>query len=102
LMSKEPQTIKLFDDLDVAFTTLFTVELAANMIAHSDQIPLPFLSDGWNILDIVVVLVSLMAAVGNTVANDGGVRAIRVMRAFRVVRVVRHLVALKTIIKVQE
>ena len=102
LMSKEPQTIKLFDDLDVAFTTLFTVELAANMIAHSDQIPLPFLSDGWTILDIVVVLVSLMAAVGNTVANDGGVRAIRVMRAFRVVRVVRHLVALKTIIKVQE
>jgi hypothetical protein len=101
LMSKEPQTIKLFDDLDVAFTTLFTVELAANMIAHSDQMPLPFLSDGWNILDIVVVLVSLLAAVGNTVANDGGVRAIRVMRAFRVVRVVRHLVALKTIIKVQ-
>ncbi len=102
LISKQQNIINIFDHLDVTFTTLFTLELAVNMIAHSDQMPLPFLSDGWNILDIVVVLVSVMAVVGNTVADDAGVRAIRVFRAFRVVRLTRHLVALKTIITVQD
>jgi hypothetical protein len=90
--------IKKFTDLDLAFTILFTFELIANMIAHMDMLPYPFLSDSWNIMDMIVVLVSLVSV--SNIVEGGGVKAIRVMRAFRVVRVFRRLNSLRSIIKV--
>jgi hypothetical protein len=98
LMSADPAVIKKFTDLDLAFTILFTFELIANMIAHMDMLPYPFLSDSWNIMDMIVVLVSLVSV--SNIVEGGGVKAIRVMRAFRVVRVFRRLNSLRSIIKV--
>jgi hypothetical protein len=69
------------------------------MIAHLDALPFPFLSDSWNILDMVIVFISLLS-VSNIAGQDGGVKAIRVMRAFRVIRLFRRLVALRSIIRV--
>jgi hypothetical protein len=99
LMSADPAEIKRFDDVDFAFTILFTLELIANVTAHLDMLPFPFLSDSWNILDMVVVIISLVS-LSNVVGKDGGVKAIRVMRAFRVVRVFKRLAALRSIVKV--
>jgi hypothetical protein len=98
LMSADPAVIKKFTDLDLAFTILFTFELIANIIAHMDMLPYPFLSDSWNIMDMIVVLVSLVSV--SNIVEGGGVKAIRVMRAFRVVRVFRRLNSLRSIIKV--
>jgi hypothetical protein len=74
------------------------LEFIANIIAHLDILPFPFLSDSWNIMDMIVVLVSLVSVCN--IVEGSGVKAIRVMRAFRVVRVFRRLTALRSIIKV--
>ena len=95
LMSADPAVINKVDDLDLAFTVLFTIELVANMIAHLDALPFPFLSDSWNILDMVIVFISLLS-VSNIAVQNGGVKAIRVMRVFRVIQLFRRLVALRS------
>ena len=94
-MSADPAVINKVDDLDLAFTVLFTIELVANMIAHLDALPFPFLSDSWNILDMVIVFISLLS-VSNIAVQNGGVKAIRVMRVFRVIQLFRRLVALRS------
>jgi hypothetical protein len=98
LMPRDLAVTQRFDDLDLAFTILFTLEFIANIIAHLDILPFPFLSDSWNIMDMIVVLVSLVSVCN--IVEGSGVKAIRVMRAFRVVRVFRRLTALRSIIKV--
>ena len=87
LMSTEPDTVQLFNDLDLSFTIIFTVELVANMIAHADMLPLPFLGDGWNILDIIVVAVSLVTAGNLLGGQSSSIKTIRILRAFRVVSI---------------
>ena len=47
-----------------------------NLMAHVDALPLPFLANGWNVLDVVVVVVSLVT-VGDVLENDSG--AIKVL-----------------------
>ena len=100
IVASDPAVIAHFDHLDIFFTGLFSLELLLNLFAHLEMLPFPFLSDGWNILDTIIVTVSLMAAVGNTLSQDGGVRAIRVLRSFRVIRVFPRLIALRSIVKV--
>jgi hypothetical protein len=81
------------------------------MIAHIDFVPFPFLSSGWNVLDLVVVVVSLFSAVtkafletgknGNSKAlkdQNQSLKVLRILRAFRVVRVFKRLTALRQII----
>ena len=87
LMSTEPDTVQRFNDLDLSFTIIFTVELVANMIAHADMLPLPFLGDGWNILDIIVVAVSLVTAGNLLGGQSSSIKTIRILRAFRVVSI---------------
>jgi hypothetical protein len=111
IMSKDDDEIALFDRIDIIFTTFFTVEFIANMIAHIDFVPFPFLSSGWNVLDLVVVLVSLFSAAskafleteknGNSKAlqdQNQSLKVLRILRAFRVVRVFKRLTALRLII----
>jgi len=54
-------------------------------ICHSKEFPLPFLYNGWHILDTVVVMVSLVT-VGDLLGDQGsGIKVIRILRAFRIV-----------------
>jgi hypothetical protein len=98
LMSVDPAEMQKFDNADLAFTVLFTLELIANVTAHLDMLPFPFLSDSWNILDVVVVIISLVSI--SIYQGNSGVKAIRTMRAFRVVRVFKRLEALRSMVKV--
>ncbi len=111
IMSKDDDEMALFDRIDIVFTTFFTLEFIVNMIAHIDFVPFPFLSSGWNVLDLVVVLVSLFSAAtkafleteknGNSKAfqdQNQSLKVLRILRAFRVVRVFKRLTALRLII----
>jgi hypothetical protein len=83
IMSEDPAVMQRFDDMDFTFTILFTLELIANLIAHLDLLPSPWICDSWNVLDLLIVIISLISLTP-VLANIGGVKAIRVLRAFRV------------------
>jgi len=72
--------------IDLGFTILFTIELAANWFGHGRQ----FLRDGWNWFDLVVVVVSIASVL---VASGGisSVKALRMIRAVRLLRIVKRL-----------
>ena len=76
---------------DAAFTIVFALELAVNAYAHWLR---PFLADGWNLFDCVVVLLSLIALGPISVP----VNVVRSLRAFRVVRLFGRMGALRDII----
>ena len=77
--------------VDTAFTVIFTVELVLNAFAHWFK---PFISDGWNIFDFIVVAMSLVALGPVKVP----VNVIRSLRAFRVIRLFGRLKGLKNIV----
>ena len=87
LVSTDPAIIQKFTDLD-----LFTLEFISNIASHLNMLPFPFLSDSWNILDLVVVLVSLfsvsapvMEETGHTSMQDNGIKTLRMMLVMRYV-----------------
>jgi hypothetical protein len=79
------------EDLDTFFTIIFAVELAINAYAHWFR---PFVSDGWNAFDVLVVSLSLVALGPISMP----VNVLRSMRAFRVVRLFGRMGALRDII----
>ena len=82
----------LFSVLDVVFNVIFAAELVINLVAHWF---LAFFSDGWCLLDLVVVTVSLISMVAGSVP---GVSTLRLMRAFRVLRLFGRFASLRQII----
>ena len=76
---------------NLVFTVIFAVELLVNLYAHWFW---PFVTNGWSLVDTVVVSLSL-AALGPI---DLPVTALRMMRAFRVIRLFGRLKALKKMI----
>ena len=77
--------------LDEFFTIIFAVELAINAFGHWF---LPFVSDGWNFFDCLVVSMSLVALGPVKIP----VNVIRSLRAFRVIRLFGRLKGLRNII----
>ena len=68
------------------------------MIANLDLLPFAWMSDSWNVMDLLIVIISLVSLTP-TLGSNGGVKAIRVMRAFRVARIFKRLIALRLIVK---
>ena len=77
--------------VDMFFTLLFTAELVVNAYAHWLR---PFLADGWNGFDVLVIGLSL-AALGPVPLPAN---AIRTLRAFRVVRLFGRMGGLRDIV----
>ncbi len=88
---KSTKTGQDLEALDTAFTVIFAVELAVNAFAHWFK---PFISDGWNIFDFIVVALSLVALGPVNVP----VNIVRSLRAFRVIRLFGRLKGLKNIV----
>ena len=83
--------------LDLAFTIIFTIEVLVRLFAYSFS----FFYDGWNILDILIVGVSVFAAWANLdPASEGASRfsALRTIRALRIIRVFRHFQSMHIIV----
>ncbi len=90
-MVSAAQTGSLLNVFNLAFTLVFALELVVNLYAHWFW---PFVSNGWSMVDLVVVTLSLVA-LGPI---DMPVTALRMMRAFRVIRLFGRLKALKKMI----
>ena len=77
--------------MDTAFTAVFTAELLVNAYAHWLA---PFVRDGWNVFDTIVVTLSLVAL--GPVSMP--INVLRSIRALRVVRLFGRLGALRDIV----
>ncbi|KAK3261056.1 hypothetical protein CYMTET_30022 [Cymbomonas tetramitiformis] len=86
------QSPDVFKIIEVFFTVVFTVELLVNMTANWWM---PFWASGWNIFDFVVVVISLMSLMLESLP---GVNMLRLLRAFRVVRLFKRAVSLRKIL----
>lgn len=86
------ETADAFEIVEIIFTVIFTVELVLNAYAHWFW---PFIKDGWNILDIIVIVISIIAL---SVSHLAGFSVLRLTRAFRILRLFGRLKALKKII----
>ena len=78
--------------MDTFFTVAFTVELCINLFAHWFR---PFFTNGWSLLDLVVVTFSLMAL---DPSLNIPVNVVRTIRAFRVCRFFGKIGELKRIV----
>jgi hypothetical protein len=84
------------EQLDTAFTAVFTAELLFNALCRT--IP-AFLSDGWNLFDICTIALSLFAlAVSSNKLPINVIRSVRALRAFRMLRLLGKLKSLKNIV----
>lgn len=83
---------KVFDNVDTGFTVIFTVELLTNMFA---TLFVEFLTDAWNWFDLVVVVISLLSMM---FADLPGANVLRLMRCFRVFRLFKRIPSLRQII----
>ena len=80
----------LMDQWDLFFTIIFTVELAINVFCH---ILVPFITNPWNWLDVIIVTVSIVGVV--TVQPTG---IVRILRALRVIRLFGRVSTLRRIV----
>ena len=78
-------------DLDIFFTVIFTLEFLINFLSNWFK---PFISNGWNYFDFIVIFLSLVAL---GLANMP-VTVLRLVRAFRVVRLFGRMQTLKNIL----
>jgi hypothetical protein len=101
LPEKNSESDKLFRSLDGIFTFIFLFELAANLFAHSELFFRAFFADSWNVLDFVVVLVSLLTLIlssnESSKASDK-IKIFRLIKIFRIIRLFRRLKSLNRIV----
>jgi hypothetical protein len=81
----------MMDKLNLFFTAYFAVELVVNIYAHWFTL---FAYNGWNHLDVFIVLMSLVDLGPMDVPNW----FVQLMRAFRVIRLFGRIHALKKMI----
>jgi hypothetical protein len=66
------------------FTVIFTCEFAVKVVAQGFLLDdSSYLKDGWNVMDFLVVLVSLLSNIPGLGSNVSALRAIRVLRPLR-------------------
>jgi hypothetical protein len=76
---------------DLFFTIIFAFELAFNAFCH---IFTPFLSNPWNYIDILIVILSIIGVINPN--EPTGI--VRIIRALRVIRLFGRVRSLKRII----
>ena len=83
---------KILQILDYIFTSLFTIELGLNLFCNWFR---EFFSVGWNVLDLVVVILSLVALGPIPIP----ISIVRMIRVFRVIRVFGRFETLNHIVR---
>ena len=92
LMDPNMGIVTFFKVLDYVFAFIFLVECVAKVVAFGFLLngPGSYLRDNWNILDFVIVVVSILMLIGD-VAGDALPFDVKVFRVLRVARVFRPL-----------
>merc|ERR1711968_32154 len=89
----------IFNLVDIVMTALFTLEMLMKMIAFGIiSTRGAYLTKGWNILDFIIVGVSILslASSGNTALKS--LRALRTLRALRPLRMISRRPQLKQVV----
>ena len=74
---------------DVILTTIFTVEAVLKIIAYGFLLHKnAYLRSAWNVLDFVIVIVSILAL---SASDSGGLKSLRSLRALRALRPLRMI-----------
>lgn len=92
ILPEDEATIRVFENLDLAFTIVFTIELAANFFGNYWA---PFFREAWNLFDTFVVAISLLSL---AMEELPAVNMLRLIRIFRVIRLFRALRSLRQIL----
>ena len=83
---------RIFQAFDISFTVLFTVDLVINFFSHS---PRTFFRKGWNLLDLVIISLSLLSI---SSADGTSINTFRTIRAIRAVRLLSGVSKLRGIV----
>jgi voltage-gated sodium channel len=86
----------LFDTMDRWTSIAFTVELGVNIFANSERCFRPFVSDPWNLVDVLIVGATLMSAMG--ISSYKPPRILRLIRVARILKLVRRVPSLSRIV----
>ena len=73
--------------LDIAVTTFFVVEILVKLLVFRQR----FFRDGWNIFDLLIVIISLVPA-------TQGLRVIRTLRVLRILRLMSAIPSMRLVI----
>lgn len=100
-LDPESNLKKFLNVMDMVMTTLFTMEMVSKMIAMGLWLPKEsaYLRNAWNILDFVVVLVSIVSLT-DLGAYFKWIRSVRTLRTLRPLRMISRNPALKLIVDV--
>ena len=77
---------------EILYTALFSLDLLINLLAHW---PHPFLSKGWNLIDVVVISLSVASL---SLDSTNGFTCFRTIRAIRAVRLLKGVSRLREIV----
>ncbi|CAN0538516.1 unnamed protein product, partial [Ectocarpus sp. 12 AP-2014] len=87
LRNPESATAKYLKGVERVMTALFFIEMALKICAHGFALmPKAYLRSAWNILDFVVVVISMIQLVTNDSGNLESLRSLRTLRALRPLR----------------
>jgi hypothetical protein len=95
-----------FTDMNLVFTSIFIAELVFKVYGYG---PKRYVKDAFNVFDAVVVALSIVELIINSLSSGGGgtsgfraVRIFRIFRVFRVTRLLRSLRFMRIIIEVMK
>lgn len=87
LRDGESDIAKMLGRVEVVMSVLFTIEMALKICAQGFiAMPGAYLRNSWNVLDFVVVVISLFQLFSNDSGNLKSLRSLRALRALRPLR----------------
>ncbi|CBJ26318.1 Voltage Gated Calcium/Sodium Channel subunit alpha [Ectocarpus siliculosus] len=99
LRDPESATAKYLKGVERVMTALFFIEMALKICAHGFALmPKAYLRSAWNILDFVVVVISMIQLVTNDSGNLESLRSLRTLRALRPLRMINRAPGLKIVL----
>ena len=103
LSAANPQLKEVLIIMDTAFTSIFVLEAIMKIVSRGFYwAPRAYLRDGWDRLDFLIVLISVINLVLSSVYGNsdlGALKTIRVLRALRPLRVAKRLDGVKRVIE---
>ena len=85
--------------LNYWFTALFIIEMCLKIIAYDFiSAPKAYLRSGWNWLDFIIVMISILGLLASIVPAFGRLKALRILRVLRPLRLLQRNPGMKIII----
>lgn len=88
----DPAHLMIFEHLDWAFTIIFSIEFVIKIIADGFLLaPNAYMLNGWNILDLFVLVTLYLSNFNSFASSTGLERAFRAFKALRALRLINLL-----------